>query len=51
MFGHEVLQAGQGEVSQVLLFLQSESQLSQQQSCEEMFPAELFGQTILWKAH
>lgn len=51
MFSHEVLQAGQGQVSQVLLVLQSEPQLSQQQSCQKMFPAELFRQNILWKVH
>lgn len=51
MFSHEVLQAGQGQVSQVLLVLQSQPQLSQQQSCEKMFPAELFRQNILWNVH
>lgn len=47
VFGHEGLQSGEGQVSQVLLVLQRQAQLTQQQPRQEVLPAELPGQVVL----
>lgn len=47
VFGHEGLQGGEGQVSQVLLVLQRQAQLAQEQPRQEVLPAELPGQVVL----